>query len=135
MDNLAINISFREASQLADPEYDADATSEGSDCYALGMVIYEALAGHPPFAEWLVQGKVRNGERPERPGGMGWFTDDLWEMLGQCWAKEANNRPSIETVCACLEQASGTWEPLPPQVNEGVNGEGKDSILRAQILV
>ena len=78
--------------------------------------------------------KVRNGEHPERPGGVKgmWLTDDLWKMLGRCWAREAKNRPSIETVCKCLEQVAGIWKPPAPQANEDVDLE-KDPDVTALI--
>jgi serine/threonine protein kinase len=43
-----------------------------SDCYALGMVIYEVLSGQAPFAsfkDFIVMRKVIEGERPGRPEG------------------------------------------------------------------
>lgn len=95
-----------------------------SDCYALGMVIYEVLSGQAPFAslkEYIVIRKVIEGERPERPEGTNgvWFTVDLWKMLNRCWISKAESRPGIEAVLECLEQASTTWKPLPPQVDKG----------------
>ena len=89
-----------------------------SDCYGLGMVIYEVLAGKPPFArlsDYIVAERVKKGEHPERPRGAegAWFTDDLWVMLRQCWKPDANNRPSIEDVRECLEHVSSTWKPPP----------------------
>jgi len=58
-----------------------------SDCYAIGMVIYEVLSGHMPFhqyASWSVPIKVVRGDRPERPQGAegAWFADGVWEVLG-----------------------------------------------------
>ena len=61
--------------ELLDPEHfgltDSRPT-KGSDCYALGMVIYEVLSGQAPFTQFkdfVVARKVIKGERPTRPEG------------------------------------------------------------------
>jgi len=96
-----------------------------SDCYALGMVIYEVLSGKAPFTglkDFIVIPKIVEGERPERPGGGEglWFTDGLWEMLNRCWVTQPKSRPSIEAVLECLEQVSKDWKPPSQQVDEDV---------------
>ena len=102
-----------------------------SDCYALGMVIYEVLGGKVPFAGWMdiiVMRKVTEGERPERPEGAqgSWFRDDLWEMLNLCWATESKSRPGIEAVFECLEQVSKAWKPPPEQADEDLEKDEDD---------
>ena len=82
--------------------------TERSDCYALGMVIYEVLSGQMPFhscGDLAVVVKVSGGERPEWPQGAGgeWFTDGLWRILERCWAHNPDGRPRIEDVLQCLE--------------------------------
>ena len=57
------------------------------------MVILEVLTGKPPFPNYngmVVMRKVIEGERPGRPQGEEevWFTDDLWEVLEQCWSPQ-----------------------------------------------
>ena len=104
--------------------------TRASDRYALGMVILEVLTGQPPFAlfkDLAVIQKVTDGGRPERPKGVkgAWFTDGLWEMLGLCWKKDPQSRPSIEAVRECLEMTSSTWKPLPPQLTADA-GEGEE---------
>ena len=66
-----------------------------SDCYALGMVIYETISGNLPFhkdADLTVFIKVVvEGEHPPREVG---FTEILWEMLELCWAPHITWIPS-----------------------------------------
>ena len=100
-----------------------------SDCYALGMVIYEVLSGQVPFPRYgtpAVIAKVGRGERPERLDGAEgrWFTDVVWRVLERCWAPKRDDRPSIEDVLRSLEEASRSWTPLsyptvenPPPTN------------------
>ena len=85
-----------------------------SDCYALGMVIYEVLSGQTPFAPLvtpLVIRKVLQGERPGRPKGEGGkrFADGIWEVLERCWKDQPKERISAKAVLLYLE---GT--PPPP---------------------
>jgi len=94
------------------------ATKE-SDCYALGMVIYEVLTGQVPFSscdDFTVMEKVIGGERPKKPQGPEamWFTDDLWGMLEQCWSPQPEARPTAEAILEHLKRGSTAWKPLPP---------------------
>ena len=95
-----------------------------SDCYALGMVVYETISGNLPFhkhADPIVFMKVVGGERPPRGPG---FTTDLWRMLECCWAAEPGVRPSIEIVLQCLEMASDSSEPPSPRADDGTDADG-----------
>ena len=112
--------------ELLDPDQfefcDGRPTKE-SDCYALGMVIYEVLSGKSPFMslrEHIIMRKVLEGERPGMPEGADgvWFTDGLWEMVNRCWATQPKSRPSAEAILECVEGVSGTWGP-PSRVDEG----------------
>ena len=85
-----------------------------SDCYALGMVIYEVLSGQAPFAPLKppsVIWKVLEGLRPRRPEGEAGvlFTDDIWRILALCWKHQPGERISAKVVLQCLEKTS----PLP----------------------
>ena len=120
--------------ELLDPERfdlkDSQPTKE-SDCYSLGMVIYEVLSGQTPFTQWkdwIVMRKVIEGERPMKPEGAegAWFTDDLWETLIQCWETQPGSRPSGEVILECLNQVSGTWTPPSPLVDKDVEMDESD---------
>ena len=72
-----------------------------SDCYALGMVIYEVLSAQRPYAphkDFTVIRKVLDGERPRRPQGDEGklFTDRIWRVVELCWAVEPHQRISAE---------------------------------------
>ena len=102
-----------------------------SDCYALGMVIYEVLSGQAPFTpfkDFVVMRKVLKGEHPVRPGGAKgvWFTDDLWGTMELCWATQPASRPKIAAVLERLVQVPRGWRPPSPQVDEDVAEKDDD---------
>jgi len=94
-----------------------------SDCYALGMVMYEVLSGQVPFPQcdvYVVVAKVSIGGCPGRPRGAEgkWFTHDVWRIMKRCWASKRDVRPGIEEVLWCLERASESWTPPPGTVED-----------------
>ena len=102
-----------------------------SDCYALGMVIYEVLSGQAPFAslkDFVVIRKVVDGERPARPEGAKgvWFADDLWGTMNLCWETQPDSRPNIATVLERLEYGSRAWKPPSPRMEEIVEETDED---------
>ena len=107
--------------ELFDPKIQDNGPTKRSDCYALGMVIYEVLSGRMPFYQLsnsVVPGLIFAGERPERPEGPEgvWFTDDVWTVSERCWAYQPNDRPRVEDVLQCLEEAARAWTPPSQEV-------------------
>jgi serine/threonine protein kinase len=100
--------------ELIDPRkfgFEKRRLTVASDCYALGMVIYEIISGHIPFHKiphYAVPLEVSNGIRPlrDRP-----FPDRLWEMTKLCWETQPDARPRIRGVLECLESISNSQEP------------------------
>ena len=116
--------------ELLDPEsFDLPNDScptEKSDCYALGMVIYEVFSGQVPFTQdnnVTVIRKVIDGKRPERPPAQ--FTSGLWEILERCWKHRPCDRPSLKDLLQRLEDvarapqlpSTDPSKPSLPQLN------------------
>ena len=126
--------------ELLDPEAQDHHRTVYSDCYALGMVIYEVLSERTPFYQFYrcsnvaILWKILKGVRPERPTGTegGWFTDDVWELLGRCWMPQPEGRPNINDIRQCLEKVSRSWTPaLAPAMAGSLTQEFSDiSVLR-----
>ena len=98
--------------------------TKSSDCYALGMVVYETISGRLPFyqhADLTVVMKVLEGERPTRGAG---FAGSLWHMLTLCWAPQPGNRPTIEDAFQCLEEVGTLSKPPSPGVDEDTESDG-----------
>ena len=91
-----------------------------SDCYALGMVIYEVLGGQAPFASFklpIIFLMVLQDKRPERPEGK-LFTDSIWKTLELCWKRQPADRISVRTL---LIELGGS--PLPVRSASDTSGD------------
>ena len=89
--------------------------SISSDCYSLGMVIYEIISGNVPFhkdIDFAVFVKVLRGARPPRDEG---FPNNLWNILERCWMPQPHHRPIVEDVLQCLETCSDRTGEHNPQ--------------------
>ena len=74
------------------------------------------LTGAPPFANRqkpeVAFHVVLEGKRPPRPNNseiLG-ITDEIWNLLELCWAKDASSRPEVSRVLACLKGIAKHWK-------------------------
>lgn len=113
--------------ELLDPQefgLQDNGPTASSDCYALGMVIYEVLSGRVPFYHCEghadIISKVIEGEHPKRLQGTEgmWFTDYIWSILERCWSSKPSDRPRVRDVRRSLEKI-GTWTPSRPEIIVG----------------
>jgi serine/threonine-protein kinase len=102
--------------------------SPACDVYAVGVTLYELLAGEPPFTGHvaaIMHGHLES--EPARPDGM---PDRLWELIAVCLSKDPADRPSAANVAQALHimaQAPGCNTPLP--ATGTVNKPSPGSIL------
>ncbi|KAH7322148.1 kinase-like domain-containing protein [Rhizoctonia solani] len=83
--------------------------TKATDVYALGMTIYEVIAGKRPYDGIAFPGVIKlvsEKTPPERPTCIppGHENGDmLWELLRHCWSYEPEARPSAAEVTAAMK--------------------------------
>jgi len=105
-----------------------------SDCYALGMVVYEVSQLYSPHRSFIYPSKVLTGllpfhhlhafapvtavlrgKRPEKPDdakSLG-FSKTLWGLVKSCWRESISDRPTARQLLDCLSVDSLAWVPPP----------------------
>ncbi|XP_034846271.1 proto-oncogene tyrosine-protein kinase ROS isoform X1 [Mirounga leonina] len=105
-----------------------------SDVWSFGILIWEILTlGHQPYpthSNLDVLNYVQTGGRLEPPRNC---PDDLWDLLTQCWAQEADQRPTFHKIQdqlqlfrnVSLKSISQRREEADPSgvINEGFEDE------------
>lgn len=93
-----------------------------TDVWSFGMVILEVLTGKQPWEECRnphsIPVSLIQGRRPRRPDNV-WITDDVWDLLQQCWrpGRERELRPDMTALREHLLRASAAHKTrYPPTI-------------------
>jgi serine/threonine-protein kinase len=92
----------------------AAAVDDKSDVYALGIMLYEMLAGRPPFlgATGEILAKQIYEEPPPLQEQAPWVTPDAASFVHRLIAKDKAERPSMREVTAQLERMTAMFPTM-----------------------
>ena len=70
------------------------------------MLILECITEEVPFPNLVreaavVHARISKRQCPPRPDGRDgkdYVSDDLWDLMGRCWAAKPDQRPTMERV-------------------------------------
>lgn len=95
--------------------------SKEADIYAFGMVVYEVLTGHIPFAgegRWFAEiiMRVMEGNRPRKPENADriGFGKGTWELVQRCWDENRDRRPTVQDISKHFQHIAKTSKIVPP---------------------
>ena len=59
----------------------------------------------------MITNAIIDGKRPTKPEGAGLlgFNRKLWAIVEQCWKANRDERPTVEEILACLNDATAFW--------------------------
>jgi len=90
---------------------DVHAPTPAADIYSLGIVLYEAACGVPPFVGAPSQVLGQHARRaPGRPQGI---PDSLWMMIERMLAKRPEARPAASEIAQTLTAVAPSLAGLP----------------------
>ena len=107
-------------------EHVAAIFSTESDVYALGMVMWQCLAGQDPFsmarapnqtndkAVRVLSDQILSGVRPDLEDLGDTTPPEMVDLMNQCWKTNPQDRPSLPEIVEKLNQSHQLQEDPPP---------------------
>lgn len=86
--------------------------SPATDVYALGVLLYELVSGHPPYRSDSIPDLMRQhleGNPARRPG----LPDPIWDVIMGCMAQKPRLRPTAAELVADLSDAARRFADVP----------------------
>ncbi|MEU4688330.1 serine/threonine-protein kinase [Actinoplanes sp. NPDC023714] len=96
--------------------------SPATDVYALGVLLYELVSGHPPYRSDSIPELMRlhaEGQPERRPG----IPDPLWRIITMCLAGKPRNRPSAADLVTDLSFLARNLHDAPALSRPGAPPE------------
>ena len=89
-----------------------------SDVWAFGMLIYQVLTGKEPYKEdWRadhqIPAVISKGILPRRPVRNAWVTDEVWQIMMDCWSRQPEDRPDMGNIHERLIEAEAASLRVP----------------------
>ncbi|KAG5644520.1 hypothetical protein DXG03_008262 [Asterophora parasitica] len=93
-------------------EGEETSVTKEADVYSFAMAILELLTGKPPYSNRRHDASVIQDivvlkqfpQRPTEPAVLQWLTDNVWELMTECWTVPASSRPLMSMVSARLNE-------------------------------
>ena len=144
--DIALNRSATEASREADSELEDDGKGYGPplDCWAVGCIVYELIAGHPPYQaqdENVLFYKIMENQMEFPKEAFGEISPDAIQLIKELTVTDPDERLSCEVALShawlAEDNAALAATPLPDSTAKrrrqslALREDAKDAMLAA----